>query len=281
MRKLLERFKADLSRFYVLNLGIGLPMLTVISPAKSLDFESTPPAHTPSEPQFLAKSEALIKVARKWRVDDVQSLMGISEKLALLNVERFKAYKTPFTPQNARAAMFAFDGDVYTGLDAYTLKKSDIEFAQKHLRILSGLYGLLRPLDLMQAYRLEMGLPVAVGKTKNLHGFWIDTVTQALSTELSAHKSPILINLASTEYFGAVKAKSLSGGVITPVFKELRGNKAQIISFFAKQARGQMARYMITQRIDRADGLKDFDVDGYRFDASLSKTDQFVFTRKS
>lgn len=256
-------------------------MIIVISPAKSLDFETVLPAHVPTQPQFLVQTEALIKVARKWRVDDIQTLMGISEKLAVLNVERFKSYKTPFTPGNARAAMFAFDGDVYTGLDAYTLKKSDIEYAQKHLRILSGLYGLLRPLDLMQAYRLEMGLPVAVGKAKNLHGYWADIVTQALTNELAAHKSPVLINLASSEYFGAVKAKSLPGGVITPVFKELRGNKAQIISFFAKQARGQMARYMITQRIDRADGLKDFDVDGYKFDASLSKADKFVFTRKS
>ncbi len=256
-------------------------MLAVISPAKSLDFETAPPPHTPTQPQFLAQSGALVKVARKWGVEDIQSLMGISEKLALLNIARFKAYKTPFTPSNARAAMFAFNGDVYTGLDAYTLKKSDIEFAQKHLRILSGLYGLLRPLDLMQPYRLEMGLPMAVGKAKNLHGYWADTVTQALLAELTTHKSPTLINLASTEYFGAVKAKSLPGGVVTPVFKELRGNKAQIISFFAKQARGQMARYITTQRIDRADGLKEFDVDGYRFDASLSRTDQFVFTRNS
>ncbi len=256
-------------------------MLVVISPAKSLDFETVPPVHVPTQPQLLPQSEALIKMARKWSATDIMELMGISEKLAVLNVERFKVYKTPFTPGNARAAMFAFDGDVYTGLDAYTLKKSDIEFAQKHLRILSGLYGLLRPLDLMQAYRLEMGLPVAVGKAKNLASYWAGIVTQALANELTAHKSPVLINLASTEYFGAVKAKSLPSGVVTPVFKELRGNKAQIISFFAKQARGQMARYMITQRIDRADGLKDFDVDGYKFDASLSKADQFVFTRKS
>jgi uncharacterized protein len=255
-------------------------MLAVISPAKSLDFETAPPAHTPTQPQFLDKSEQLVKLARKWKADDVRALMGISEKLAQLNVERFKTFSTPFTPANARAAMFAFDGDVYTGLDAYSLKKTDIEFAQKHLRILSGLYGLLRPLDLMQAYRLEMGLPVAVGKAKNLHSYWNDSVTQSLIAELATHKSPVLINLASTEYFGAVNAKAV-GDVITPVFKELRGNKAQIISFFAKQARGQMARYMITQRIDRPEELKAFNVDGYRFDAVLSKPNQYIFTRAS
>jgi uncharacterized protein len=259
----------------------GAAMLVVISPAKSLDFETAPPAHTPTQPQFLGKTEQLVKLARKWKVEDVRALMGISEKLAQLNVERFKNFSTPFTPANARAAMFAFDGDVNTGLDAYSLKKADVDFAQKHLRILSGLYGLLRPLDLMQAYRLEMGLPVAVGKAKNLHSYWSAMVTQSLVAELAGHKSPILINLASTEYFGAVNAKAVSGGVITPVFKELRGNKAQIISFFAKQARGQMARYIITQRIDRPEGLKDFNSDGYRFDAALSKPNQFIFTRAS
>jgi uncharacterized protein len=256
-------------------------MLAVISPAKSLDFDTSPPAHTPTQPQFLRQSEALVKLARKWKADDIRALMGISEKLAQLNVERFKTFSTPFTPTNARAAMFAFDGDVYTGLDAYSLKKADVEFAQKHLRILSGLYGLLRPLDLMQAYRLEMGLPVAVGKAKNLHSYWADTVTDALVAELAGHKSPVLINLASNEYFGAVKAKAITGGIITPVFKELRGNKAQIISFFAKQARGQMARYMIKERIDHAEGLKDFNIDGYRFDAALSKPHQYIFMRKS
>jgi uncharacterized protein len=256
-------------------------MLAVISPAKSLDFENDPPKHTPTQPAFLDKAETLLKVARKWTEDDLRALMGISSKLAKLNVARFKDFKTPFTSGNARAAMFAFDGDVYTGLDAYSLKKADIDFAQKHLRILSGLYGLLRPLDLMQAYRLEMGLPVAVGKAKNLHAFWSDTVTKALIAELATHKSPVLINLASNEYFGAVNAKALTGSVISPVFKELRGNKAQIISFFAKQARGQMARYMVTQRIDRPDGLKEFAEDGYRFDTALSTPDKWVFTRKS
>jgi uncharacterized protein len=260
---------------------LGFIMLAVISPAKSLDFETELPKHTPTQPQFLDKSETLIKAARKWSVEDIQELMEISEKLAKLNVARFRDFKTPFTPENARAAMFAFDGDVYTGLDAYSLKKADIDFAQKHLRILSGLYGLLRPLDLIQAYRLEMGLPVAVGKAKNLHSYWSDTVTQSLIAELATHKSPVLINLASTEYFGAVQTKAFAGGIITPVFKELRGNKAQIISFFAKQARGQMARYMITQRIDRPEGLKDFAEDGYCYDAMLSKPHQWVFTRKS
>jgi uncharacterized protein len=256
-------------------------MLAVISPAKSLDFETAPPAHTPSQPQFLAQAETLVKAARKLKAEDVAELMEISEKLAVLNVARFKAFQTPFTPDNARAAIFAFDGDVYAGLDAYTLKKADLAFAQKHLRILSGLYGLLRPLDLMQAYRLEMGLAFAPGAVKNLYSFWDSKITQALADELSGHAAPVLVNLASTEYFSAVKVKVLGHSIITPMFKELRGNKAQIISFMAKKARGLMARYMIDARIDRPEGLKDFGIDGYTFDAALSKADQWVFTRKS
>jgi uncharacterized protein len=256
-------------------------MLAVISPAKSLDFETKAPDYSPSVPQFLAKSETLVKAARKLKADDLSALMGISEKLAVLNAARFKAFSTPFTKDNARAAVFAFDGDVYAGLDAYTLKKADIAYAQKHLRILSGLYGLLRPLDLMQAYRLEMGLPFAVGKSKNLYGFWGDVITEALAAELATQAQPILINLASTEYFGAVKPKALGAEVVTPVFKELRGNKAQIISFMAKKARGLMARYIITERVDAPEGLKDFATDGYRYDPALSKAGQLVFTRKS
>jgi uncharacterized protein len=256
-------------------------MLAVISPAKSLDFETATPVHTPTQPHFLPQAETLVKVARKLKVDDIIALMGISEKLAALNVARFRAFKTPFTPDNARAAMFAFDGDVYAGLDAYTLKKSDIDFAQKHLRILSGLYGVLRPLDLMQAYRLEMGLPFAIGKMKNLHGYWREPVTGALVSELAAHKMPVLLNLASTEYFGAVNPKAVPGGVITPVFKELRGNKAQIISFFAKRARGLMVRYIIDERLDKPEGLKDFAIDGYRYDPALSKPATLIFTRKA
>jgi uncharacterized protein len=256
-------------------------MLAVISPAKSLDFETETPDYSPTLPQFLAKSETLVKAARKLKADDLSALMGISEKLATLNVARFKAFSAPFTPDNARAAIFAFDGDVYTGLDAYTLKKADLAYAQTHLRILSGLYGLLQPLDLMQAYRLEMGLPFAIGKSKNLYGFWGDALALALAEDLKSHKSPILINLASTEYFGAVKSKALGAAVITPVFKELRGNKAQVISFMAKKARGAMARYMITGRVDRPEGLKDFVADGYSYDPALSKATQWLFTRKS
>jgi uncharacterized protein len=255
-------------------------MIVIISPAKSLDFETRLPAHEPTQPQCLDKSEALIKIARTWTVDDVKSLMGISEKLAQLNTERFKKFNTPFTSNNARAALFAFSGDVYIGLNAYKFETADIDFAQNHFRILSGLYGLLRPLDLIQAYRLEMGLPINVGTEKNLQNYWIKTVTQMLATELSTHHSPVLINLASKEYYSAVEAKSIVGGVITPVFKELRGNKAQIISFFAKHARGQMARYIIRQRLDRVDGLKDFNIDGYYFDAALSSAHQWIFVRK-
>ncbi len=256
-------------------------MLALISPAKSLDFETAPPSHTPTQPQFLPQAEVLVKAARKLSQEDMMALMGISAKLADLNVARFKAFKTPFTPDNARAALFAFDGDVYAGLDAYSLKKPDINFAQKHLRILSGLYGLLRPLDLIQPYRLEMGLSFGVGKAKNLHSYWADTLTKTLLAELATHERPTLINLASNEYFGALKAKSFANAVVTPVFKELRGNKAQIVSFFAKKARGLMARYMITERIDRPEGLKDFTAEGYRFDPALSEAEAWIFTRKS
>lgn len=254
-------------------------MLTLISPAKSLDFESALPALEPSLPQFLPESEKLVKAARKLRAADISALMGISDKLAALNVARFRNFSTPFTPDNARPCLFAFNGDVYTGLQAPSLKKADLTYAQKHLRILSGLYGVLRPLDLIQPYRLEMGLPLAVGKAKTLYAFWGDRLTTALAAELATHKSPVLINLASQEYFRAVQSKGLPGPVITPVFKEIRGNKAQIISFFAKKARGVMARHIITQRIDRPEGLKDFVEDGYRFDPMLSNETLWVFTR--
>ncbi len=256
-------------------------MLTVISPAKSLDFETKTPTHKATQPAFLGNAELLVKTARKLSLAEVCALMGISAKLAELNVARFKSFNTPFTPENARAAFFAFDGDVYTGLDAYTLASADLSFAQKHVRILSGLYGLLRPLDLMQAYRLEMGLPFAVGKAKNLYGFWGEALSKALSAELASQKVPVLVNLASAEYFSAVKAKALGAEVVTPIFKELRGNKAQVISFMAKKARGMMTRYIITERVDTPAGLKDFSVDGYRFDPSLSKANQLVFTRIS
>jgi uncharacterized protein len=254
-------------------------MLAVISPAKSLDFERATPKHTPTQPLFQAQTETAVKAARKLSADDLCALMGISAKLGALNAARFKAFSTPFTKENARAALFAFNGDVYTGLDAYTLASSDLTYAQKHLRIVSGLYGLLRPLDLMQAYRLEMGLPFPIRKFKNLYGYWGDTLTKALAAELATHKTPVLINLASTEYFTAIKPKILGAEVVTPMFKELRGNKAQVISFMAKKARGMMARYMITERADTPEALKDFNADGYRFEPSLSKAGQLIFTR--
>jgi uncharacterized protein len=256
-------------------------MITVISPAKSLDFESALPPHQPSEARFLAESEKLVNTARKLKVADLQSLMDISEKLALLNVQRFRDFALPMAQPAARAAVFAFDGDVYTGLEARTMKKAGINFAQNHLRILSGLYGLLRPLDLILPYRLEMGLPFAVGKAGSLYAFWGTKLSKMLMADMQDQKSQVLVNLASQEYFAALQPKSLGCPVITPVFKELRGNKAQIISYFAKQARGRMARFIIDERIDRAEGLKDFSGDGYAFDAAHSTGSTFVFARTS
>ena len=256
-------------------------MLTLISPSKSLDFETPLPPHSPSEPRFLDDSQRLVDAVRKLSASKLMALMEISQKLADLNVARFKAFSLPMTPDNARPAMFAFDGDVYAGLKAYDLSQKDIAFAQDHLRILSGLYGLLRPLDLIQPYRLEMGLPFKVGRAKNLYAFWGDRLAQSLESDLAEHASPVIVNLASQEYASALPAKAVRGRMITPAFKELRNGKAQIVSFFAKQARGAMARFILTQRVDAADGLKDFSDGGYRYDAKLSDADHPVFTRKS
>lgn len=253
-------------------------MLTVLSPAKSLDFESPHPDAGFTQPHFLDKAEKLARAAARLKPEALRELMDISEPLALLNAGRFRAFSTPFTPDNARPALFAFNGDVYTGLDATSLSASQIAFAQCHLRILSGLYGLLRPLDLMQPYRLEMGTAFATRGHQNLYSFWKAQLTRKLAEELDGAS---LVNLASQEYFGAVEAKQLPGGVVTPVFKEVRDGTPRIISFFAKKARGSMARFICQNAIDRPEGLKDFAQDGYRFDASGSDGTTLLFTRNS
>ncbi|MCB1229788.1 MAG: peroxide stress protein YaaA [Verrucomicrobiae bacterium] len=254
-------------------------MIAVISPAKTLDYESRCPSLTPTEPEFLGESESLIKALRKKRRPELQALMGISENLADLNYRRYRDWSLPFTEDNARPALLAFKGDVYTGftLDEYT--KRDFEFAQQHLRILSGLYGLLRPLDLMQPYRLEMGTGLKTARGKDLYAFWDRKITHALNEALRETRSNHLINLASNEYFRSVRDDLLDAEVVTPVFKDLKNGEYRIISFFAKKARGMMSDFLIRNRIKRPEDLKDFDRAGYRYNAALSEGTTWLFTR--
>lgn len=256
-------------------------MLIVISPAKSLDFESNIPSIRTTKPRFLAQSQQITDQIKKLAPQDVASLMKLSDKLALLNYDRFQAFQTPFTKKNARAAVFAFRGDVYQGLDADSLSQDDLSFAQNHLRILSGLYGVLRPLDLIQAYRLEMGTKFESKLGKNLYDFWDVSLHQSIAKELAKNESPILINLASNEYFKSIKAKQLSQQIITPVFRDFKNDQYKVISFFAKKARGLMSRYIIQNRIDQPEALKDFRLSGYKFSKRLSNDSEFVFTRKA
>ena len=254
-------------------------MLVVVSPAKNLDFESRIPVNDFTQPAMLEDTNRLMEVCRTLSPADLSSLMKISDKLATLNANRFAEFTTPFTTDNARQAMYAFNGDVYTGLDAYTLSEDSVAYAQNHLRILSGLYGLLRPLDLMQAYRLEMGTKLANSDGKDLYAFWDDRITQVLNDAMEEQGDNVLVNLASNEYFKAVKKKQLNGMVITPTFKDCKNGQYKIISFFAKKARGLMARYIIENRVEDVDGLKAFDVDGYVFSEEQSSSTELVFLR--
>lgn len=254
-------------------------MLLLISPAKTLDF-ATPALTTDfSQPDFLKQSRQLIKELRGLSPVAISKLMSISDKLGTLNFDRFAEWHTPFTPANAKQALFAFQGDVYTGMAAENFSPQDIEFAQQHLRILSGLYGLLRPLDLMQAYRLEMGTRFANSRGKNLYEFWGEAITEAINAQLTELNSTVVINLASNEYFGAVKPALLNAEIITPVFKELKNGQYKIVSFFAKKARGLMSAYIIQQRITEPEQIKQFAVAGYGFNSALSSERNWVFTR--
>lgn len=254
-------------------------MLTVISPAKTLDFTSQLPTSKHTMPEFLEHSEILVKKLSRLSQRALGDLMGISDELAALNRQRYADWSLPFSTENARPAMFTFNGEVYTGLNANTFRAGEIRFAQNHLRILSGLYGLLRPLDLIQAYRLEMGTKLATRRGRNLYEFWGDTITTAVNEALSGQKRPILVNLASNEYFKAIKPNLLDGQVLTPVFKEIKGGKSRTIATFAKQARGRMASWMIHNGIDHPDELRQFDLDGYDFKAEESSDHQLIFTR--
>ena len=255
-------------------------MLIVLSPAKTLDYETPPRTRKNTQPALLEQSARLGEDARKLSPDAIGKLMGVSDKLAALNHERFMNWGLPFTSGNAKQSVLAFKGDVYTGLDAETMKAADFDYAQKHLRILSGLYGVLRPLDLMQPYRLEMGLKFANSGGKDLYTFWGDDITRLLNEQLARLESRVLVNLASNEYFRSVKPRDLDAEVITPVFKDLKNGKYRVISFFAKKARGQMARYAIDNRLKDVEGLKKFRVDGYRFNKAESSAREWTFTRE-
>lgn len=255
-------------------------MLLLISPAKTLDFETPAPTAEFTQADFLKESKLLINELRALAPHDISNLMSISDKLGLLNFDRFANWKTPFKPTNAKQALFAFQGDVYMGMQAENFSADDLQFAQQHLRILSGLYGLLRPLDLMQAYRLEMGTSFANSRGKNLYEFWGDTITKAINKQLKELDSRVLINLASNEYFGAVKPKLVKAEIITPVFKDQKNGQYKIISFFAKKARGMMSAYIIQNRITDPEAIKQFDVAGYYFDAASSSKYEWVFKRE-
>jgi cytoplasmic iron level regulating protein YaaA (DUF328/UPF0246 family) len=255
-------------------------MLTVISPAKTLDFESPTATGAHTLPAHLTQSRKLVRRLRELSADDLSRLMKVSDDLAALNHQRYKSWKTPFKPENARQALFAFKGDVYIGLDAGSMQPKDLDFAQEHLRILSGLYGLLRPLDLMQPYRLEMGTRLDTEQGSNLYQFWGDRITRSLNEDLNQSESATLVNLASGEYFKSIKPSKLKAEIITPAFRDYRNGEYRFIQFFAKKARGLMARYVIDRRIDDPQGLKDFDYEGYRFNKSLSAGNDWVFTRR-
>jgi len=254
-------------------------VLTVISPAKTLDFDTPPATRKATQPQFLARAAELVEDARALRPDELRTLMGVSANIAELNHRRFMDWGLPFSLDNAKQALLAFKGDVYVGLQAETLSAAQRNFAQQHLRILSGLYGLLRPLDLMQPYRLEMGLPFANRGGKNLYEFWGDSITAALNTQLRKSGTTVLVNLASNEYFRSVQARALHADVVTPVFKDLKGDHYKVISFFAKKARGQMARFIIDHKLNEPDAMKKFKIGGYRYNKAESTVRELVFTR--
>ena len=252
-------------------------MKIVLSPAKSLNFEKVLPTEKYSEALFLKESLQVNKVLKQKSPAALSELMAISDKLADLNWQRNQDWKTPFNAENARPAIFAFDGDVYTGLDAYSIPIEKLDVLQERVRILSGLYGLLKPLDLMQAYRLEMGTKLPINDSKNLYEFWKPIIAKSLNKELQ--EGELFVNLASNEYFSAVDVKALKVPVVTPEFKDYKDGKLKIISFFAKKARGLMVRYIIDTNAETIDDLKGFNYEGYQFDANLSKGNQLVFTR--
>jgi uncharacterized protein len=257
----------------------GKFMLIVISPAKTLDYDTPPVSKTHTKPAMLKQSQQLVEILRGHALPELAKLMNLSTKLAQLNFDRYQAWKPPFSLNNAKQAVLAMKGDVYTGLDAESFSPDDFAFAQRHLRILSGLYGLLKPLDLMQPYRLEMGTKLTNPQGGDLYSFWGDGISQAVNKALKGQGDDILINLASNEYFKSIRPKLIQGRIITPQFKEKRGDAYRTIGIFAKRARGLMSRHIIEQRLRDPEQIKGFKNDGYRFSKQLSKGDQWVFVR--
>ena len=254
-------------------------MIVLISPAKTLDFESTDQLEY-SIPRLLDKSESLVKELRKKSARSLKKLMSVSDKIAELNVERFNNYQTPFNLENAKQAGLAFKGDVYLGLQAEDFSAEDWRFAQSHLRILSGLYGLLKPLDLIQPYRLEMGTPLKKGRKKNLYEFWGDQITKVVNTDLEESQSQLILNLASKEYFRSVKPSLLEGRLVTVNFKENRNGEYKVISFNAKKARGVLSRLIIKDKVKDLETVKSFNVDGYEYREEMSTESEFLFTKE-
>lgn len=252
-------------------------MKIVISPAKSINFESEAPTHKFTQPIFLKQAERLNRILRKKSVRSLSKLMSISPALGELNYERNQNWHLPFNPKNARQAIFAFSGEVYRGLDVYSMPLHDLEVLQNKLRILSGQYGILKPLDLMQAYRLEMGTRLKIGVKPNLYKFWDKQITNSLNNELE--EGELFVNLASQEYFKVLQPKEIKSPVITPVFKEFKNGEYKIIMTFAKLARGLMVRYIIDHKVEDLDGIKGFNSNGYGYDANLSTETELVFTR--
>ena len=254
-------------------------MLIIISPAKTLDYKT--PFHIKGESTapFLKESEALIKALKKLNPNDISALMKVSSKIAYLNHDRFAQWQLPFPENTTRQALLAFKGEVFNGIDAYAFSQVEMDYAQNHLRMLSGLYGLLRPLDLIMPYRLEMGTKLNIKKHKNLYEFWGHKITDKLQEVLNDQPENILINLASNEYYKSVKYKALNTKIITPIFKEAKGDTYKVIAIFAKKARGLMTRYIIKNRIETPEELKLFDAVGYYFNEALSNESDYVFTR--
>lgn len=254
-------------------------MLMLISPAKTLDYTTPPTTKHHTQPQFLPQAQELVTVLQQYSPADLAKLMSLSDKLAGLNVARFAQWQPDFTPENAKQALLAFKGDVYTGLDADSLSEAELGYAQKHLRILSGLYAVLRPLDLMQAYRLEMGTKLANPQGKDLYSFWGDSITEHLNHYMQENGFSTLLNLASNEYFKAVKPSKLQANLVNVDFKDLKNGQYKIISFYAKKARGMMARYVIQNQINTVAELQNFDSAGYYFSSEQSKPNQLIFLR--
>ena len=255
-------------------------MLIVLSPAKTLDYDTPLTTDEHTLPDFIEDAAELVDTLKQRSPADLSELMGISDALAVLNVTRYAEWSRKFTKKNSRPALLAFNGDVYEGLDARSLTSRQLAYTQSHVRILSGLYGVLRPLDLMQPYRLEMGTRLANARGKDLYAFWGGRVTEVLNKALAGQKRKVLVNLASEEYFKAVRTKQLDAEVVTPVFEDWKGGRYKVISFHAKRARGMMARFAATKGVKQVEKLKEFDVEGYAYDESVSAGHQWVFRRR-